>query len=177
MKVIIRGDNVKITDAINKFVNEKVERLEKYFKDDELEVKVNLKVLKVGQKAEITINFKKMIFRSEEIQGDLYAAIDVAIDKLEGQIKRNKNRLIESNRGSKEGKAMFLEMIKEEDVDDEVKIIKRKNLIVGPMSDEEALLQIELIDHDFFIYKDVDTPNIKVIYKRRDEKYGIIEVE
>lgn len=178
MEVVIRGENVEVTEAISGFAEEKIERIAKFFKDEEVEANILLKILKVGQKAEITINYKKIVFRSEEIQDDIYAAIDVAVDKLERQIKKNKSRLQTINRGTKQSKKEFLKMSNElEKEENKLEIIKKKNLEVGPMSDEEALLQIDLIDHDFFIYKDVDDNHVKILYKRRDNKYGLINVE
>ena len=161
MKYNIRGDKMVITDAIKDYTENKLSRLEKYFKDDDIKANVLARVRGNSQIVEVTIPTSKYVLRSEEENEDLYAAIDLVTDKLERQIRKNKTRL---NRNTKE------EEPKE-------KIVKRKDIEMKPMDEEEAILEMELLGHSFFVYKDMDTNNTCVLYKRKDGDYGLIETK
>lgn len=174
MEIIIRGEKITVTDAIKTHVTNKLERLEKYFeKNCEIKAYVNIKVNNVSQIIEVTIPTTRFTLRVEESHEDLYAATDLAVDKLERQIRKNKTRLKNKfqSTGLKEFNLNF-EVSKEET--NENKIVKRKNIEMKPMDEEEAILQAELLDHDFFIFKNVNEECISVLYKRKDGKYGII---
>lgn len=173
MKYNIRGDKMLITDAIKDYAEAKLGKLEKYFKDDEITANVLARVRGNSQIVEVTIPTSKFILRSEEENDDLYAAIDLVSDKLERQIRKNKTRL---NRNTKDSvkEFNFDFEIKEEEESNE-KIVKRKNVEMKPMDEEEAILEMELLGHSFFVYKDMDINKICVIYKRKDGNYGLIE--
>ena len=156
MKYNIRGDKMLITDAIKDYTETKLGRLEKYFKDDDITANVLAKVRGNSQIVEVTIPTSKFILRSEEENEDLYAAIDLVSDKLERQIRKND--------------------IKEEEEPKE-KIVKRKDIEMKPMDEEEAILEMELLGHSFFVYKDMDTNKTCVLYKRKDGDYGLIETK
>lgn len=175
MKYNIRGDKMVITDAIKDYTENKLSRLEKYFKDDEINANVLTRVRGNSQIVEVTIPTSKYVLRSEEENEDLYAAIDLVTDKLERQIRKNKTRL---NRNNKESvkEFNFDYDVKEED-DSKEKIVKRKNIETKPMDEEEAILEMELLGHSFFVYKDMDTNNTCVLYKRKDGDYGLIETK
>lgn len=175
MKYNIRGDKLVVTDAINNYVESKLDRLNKYFKEDDILANVLLKVRGNSQIIEVTIPTDKFILRSEEEDKDLYAAIDLVTDKLERQIRKNKTRL---NRNTKESvkEFNFDYEVKEEEASKE-KIVKRKNIETKPMDEEEAILEMELLGHSFFVYKDMDTNNTCVLYKRKDGDYGLIETK
>ena len=155
MKYNIRGDKMLITDAIKDYTETKLGKLEKYFKDDDITANVLAKVRGNSQIVEVTIPTSKFILRSEEESDDLYAAIDLVSDKLERQIRKN---------------------IKEEEEPKE-KIVKRKDIEMKPMDEEEAILEMELLGHSFFVYKDMDTNKTCVLYKRKDGDYGLIETK
>lgn len=175
MKYNIRGDRMVITNAIKDYTESKLGRLEKYFKDDDITANVLTRVRGNNQIVEVTIPTSKFILRSEEENDDLYAAIDLVTDKLERQIRKNKTRL---NRNVKENVKEFnfdYEIL--EDEESKEKVVKRKNIEMKPMDEEEAILEMELLGHSFFVYKDMDTDKVCVLYKRKDGDYGLIETK
>ena len=178
MKYNIRGDKLEVTDAINNYVESKLDRLNKYFKDEDILANVLLRVRGNSQIIEVTIPTDKFILRSEEEDKDLYAAIDLVSDKLERQIRKNKTRLNKQNIDNKYKEFNFDYEITEEDESNEEEIIvKRKKLEMKPMDEEEAILEMNLLGHEFFVYKDMHTNQICVLYKRKDGNYGLIETK
>lgn len=175
MEFIIRGDKLKITDAMNDYIEEKLGKLEKYLKNsDDVRVNVIVKVKNHEQRVEITIPLKTYILRSEETKDDFYAAVDKAVDKLERQIRKNKTRMM-----SKQVKTNidFDMSIIEPEKEEDSKIMKRKVVDVKPMNEEEAIIQMELLGHQFYMYKDSESEKVAVVYKRTDGNYGILEAE
>lgn len=176
MKYIIRGDKILVTDSIKKYIKEKIDKLDKYFeKSNEIEATVLIKVKGFNQKIEVTIPTNNFIIRNEETSEDLYAAIDKVADKIERQIRKNKTKINQIERNS--SKKMMLDFQSEEEEKEDSKIVKRKKLDTKPMDEEEAILQMEMLCHDFFIYKDRNTGKVCVLYRRKDNNYGIIETE
>ena len=175
MKYNIRGDKMIITDAIKDYAETKLGKLEKYFKDDDITANVLAKVRGKSQIVEVTIPTSKFILRSEEENEDLYAAIDLVSDKLERQIRKNKTRL---NRNIKDSVKEFnFDFDIKDEEESKEKIVKRKKIEMKPMDEEEAILEMELLGHSFFVYKDMDTDKICVLYKRKDGDYGLIETK
>ena len=178
MKYNIRGDKLEVTDAINNYVESKLDRLNKYFKDEDILANVLLRVRGNSQIIEVTIPTDKFILRSEEEDKDLYAAIDLVSDKLERQIRKNKTRLNRQNVDNKLKEFNFdYEMMEEEETSEDEVIVKRKNIEMKPMDEEEAILEMNLLGHEFFVYKDMHTDKICVLYKRKDGNYGLIETK
>ena len=174
MKIIIRGDKIKVTDSMKEYIEEKIGKLKKYVDvNDDIQATVVVRVKNHLQIIEVTIPLKSFILRSEETQEDFYAAVDKAVDKLERQIRKNKTRLM--SRQTKVVDFSF-ESFEIEDENQE-KIVKRKKVEVKPMDEEEAIIQMELLNHQFYMYKDSDTNKYAVVYKRKDGDYGIIESE
>lgn len=176
MKYNIRGDKLEVTSAIENYVENKLDRLNKYFQNDEVVANVLLKVRGREQIIEVTIPADKYILRGEVGNDDLYSAIDLVTDKLERQIRKNKTRLSKQNKGYKDLNLNF--DIEENDIEDEsikYNIVKRKTLEMKPMDEEEAILEMNLLGHDFFVYKDMHSDNICILYKRKDGEYGILE--
>lgn len=176
MEIIIRGDKITVTEAIKEYVTSKFEKLDKYFENpEEIKAYVNVKVSNLSQIIEVTIPTSKFTLRAEEGHEDLYAATDLMLDKLERQIRKNKTRL---KNKFKNNDLMDLNLefeVTAEEVNDN-KIVKRKSIEMKPMDEEEAILQAELLDHDFFVFKNVDEECVSVLYKRKDGRYGIINV-
>lgn len=176
MKVSIRGDKVTVTKSIKEYIVEKLSKLDKYFENSKsVECKVLVKVKNQEQSIEVTVPTSKFTLRAEERHQDLYAATDLVIDKLEGQIRKNKAKIDKKYRDIPK-----FEMSFDYDVDEdyeETKIVKRKDIDMKPMDEEEALIQIELLNHDFFVFKNIDEDCVSVIYKRKDNSYGIINVK
>ena len=169
----IRGNKIEVTDAIRDYIEKKIGKLNKYFNNpEEITASVVIKTSGINQIVEITIPIKKTILRAEERNKDLYSAIDLVLEKLERQIRKNKTRM-------KKQKEVINVIADFEISDEEIKedkITKRKYVESKPMSEEEAILQMNLIDHDFFIFKNTDKDNVSVVYKRKDNNYGIIEI-
>lgn len=176
MKLNIRGDKLEITDAIRDYVEDKLGRLDKYFKDSDINANVLLKVKGNRQIIEVTVPTDKYILRSEEEHNDLYAAIDLVVDKLEGQIRKNKTKLKKQNIDNKYKDFNFDYELDEDEENNDV-IVKHKEIEMKPMDSEEAILEMELLGHSFFVFKDVDTGNVNVLYKRKDGNYGLIETK
>ena len=177
MKIALRGDKIKITDAMQEYAKEKLERLDKYLDNSE-NVSANLvvKVQNYKQKVEVTIPLKNFILRAEEVQDDFYAAVDTVVDKIERQIRKNKTKLQSKKiKDSKEIVFDYIEDYKEED--NEEIIVKRKKIEVKPMSEEEAIIQMDLLGHQFYLFKDADTMKPALVYKRNDGQYGVIETD
>lgn len=176
MKITLRGKNIEITEAIEEKVSEKLSKLDKYFiVSENVEAKVLVRTYPYGQKIEVTIPTEYVLLRAEVVDQDLYNAIDLVIDKLEGQIRKYKTRL---NRKSKDNKLAFnlasIEPLEEEEED---VLVKTKIITPKPMDMEEAIMQMELIGHSFFVYRDTETDAISIVYRRNDGDYGLIETE
>ena len=172
MELNIRGEKTNITEAMKQYAEEKIQKLNKYLEDSETITGTLLfKVYGPKQIIEVTIPLKNCTLRVEEEGHDFYAIIDTGIDKLERQIKKNKTRLF--NRKNKTKSDFILEFEPEEENKD--KIVKRKSIELKPMDEEEAILQMELLNHDFYMFKNIDTDKIAVVYKRKHGDYGIIE--
>lgn len=176
MKVSIRGKNIALTEGIETKISKKLNLLDKYFiMSENVEAKVLIRTYPVGQKIEVTIPTEYVLLRAEVVDNDLYNAIDLVIDKLEGQIRKYKTRL---SRKSKDNKlALNVASIEPLEHEEEDVIVKTKSISPKPMDMEEAIMQMELIGHSFFVYRDVETNEINVVYKRHNGGYGLIETQ
>jgi len=175
MKIRIVGKNIEITNALKSIVEKKVSKLEKYFSEN-ISATATLSVERNLQKIEVLIPFNNVMLRAEEKNGDMYSAIDLVIDKLEGQIRKQKTKL---QRRNYEDSLRFQNISSYEDdsKSEEPTIVKTKRFAMKPMSEEEAVLQMELLGHDFYVYKNSNTNQVNVLYKRNDGNYGLIEQE
>lgn len=175
MKIKIYGKNVTVTPAIEEKIQKKLNHLEKYFLiDEDVVANVLIRVYPTQQKIEITIPTKHAVLRAEVTHADLYAAIDLAIDKLEDQIRRQKTRLTKKN---KEKLAMaFIHADMDEEYQNE-EVIRTKSISPDTMEVDEAVMRMEMLNHSFFIYRDDETNEIAVVYKRLDGGYGLIETD
>ena len=175
MKLNIRGNKMDITPAIKSYIEEKIGRLDKYLENpNNVTANVVTRVRGKDQIVEVTIPIKKLILRAEEAHSDLYAAIDLVSDKLERQIRKNKTKMKKS---SQKESVMSFDLTFEEVEEEENVIVKRKEVEMKPMSEEEAILQMELLGHDFYVFKDIKTGQASVLYRRKDNNYGIIETK
>lgn len=178
MKYQIIGKNIQITDAISSMVQKKLGRMDKYFViTEEVNCRVVASVLNEIQKVEITIFLPQMTLRAEMEDKDLYAAIDLAIDKLQGQMRKLKTRMDRSNGKISLGRAIDFEQIQEEkDLEKDI-VVRTKSYYLEAMTLEEAITRMEALGHDFFLYLDKDDDRIAVVYIRKDGGYGVIEAE
>ena len=175
MKVQIYGKNITVTAAIAEKIEKKLNHLEKYFIIDESVIaNVVVRVYPNKQKIEVTIPTKYAVLRTEVVHDDLYAAIDLAIDKLEDQIRRQKTRLTRKNK-EKLAYAFIVEDEIDEVYEEEDELVKTKSIAPETMELDEAIMRMEMLNHSFFIYTDIETDKISVVYKRNDGGYGCIE--
>lgn len=177
MKYNIRGDKMVVTDAIKNYTMEKLDRLNKYFTDEDMTANVLTRVRGNKQIVEVTIPTDKFILRSEESHDDLYAAIDLVSDKLERQIRKNKTKLKKQNKVNNKYEYLNFDYEIKDNEEENNKIVKRKKFDTKPMDEEEAILEMELLGHNFFVYKDMHTDKVNILYKRDDGNYGIIETK
>ena len=172
MKINIRGEKTNITESMKSYAEEKLQKLNKYIEDsDEVTGTLLFKVYGPKQIIEVTIPLRSCTLRVEEEGHDFYAIIDTGIDKLERQIIKNKTRL--ANKRVKNKSEFILDFEPEEE--NKNKIVKRKTIELKPMDEEEAILQMELLNHDFYMFKNTETDKTSVVYKRQHGDYGIIE--
>lgn len=172
MNVIVKGKNTVVSPALSEYLEKKLVKLTKQFKSVG-DVTCLFKVERNNHIVEISFPAGSIMLRAEESTKDMYASIDLALEKIERQIHKYKTRL------AKRKYSNFVEPVPEvEEVpEDELVIIKNKRFQLEPMTAEEAILQMNLINHDFFVYFDPDMNNVNVVYKRKDGKYGLIVPE
>lgn len=176
MKLNISGKNMEVTDALRDITLKKMKKLEKYFKED-VEGNITFSVEKNRQIIEVTIPFSGAILRCEESTDDMYTSIDKAIDVLERQIRKHKTKLQKRILNGKTIRFENIVPLPKEEEEKEPKIVKTKKFAMKPMDVEEAVLQMELLRHNFFMFMNADTDEVNVVYKRKDGNYGLIEPE
>ncbi|MBO5530748.1 MAG: ribosome-associated translation inhibitor RaiA [Bacilli bacterium] len=171
VKYIIRGDN---TDSIKDYIESKLDKLNKYFNSENCTATVLTKKEGRNQKIEVTIPTDNFILRNESVNEDLYAAIDNVSDKLERQIRKNKEKI-----NKKQNKKVIedFDYLLEDEFTGEEKIVKRKQLELKPIDEEEAIIEMEMLGHNFFVFRDVETDKINILYKRKNGNYGVIETK
>ncbi|MCQ2742428.1 MAG: ribosome-associated translation inhibitor RaiA [Bacilli bacterium] len=177
MKYQIIGKNIDVTDAIRAAIENKLGRMDKYFViDDSVLCRAVVQSYKVGAKVEITIFTKQMDFRTEVRNNDLYAAVDLAVDKLEDQMRKLKTRMDRTKEKMSLGKSIAFENFEEEESEDD-EIVRTKSIYLEPMTLDEAITRMQALGHDFFVYLDSEDERISVAYERLDGGYGIIQAE
>ncbi len=176
MKLEIYGKNVSITDGMREKIVKKLGFLEKYVMiDEDTTARVVVKVYPLSQKIETTINSRVGLLRSEVMHEDLYAAIDLSIDKLEDQIRKQKTRLSKRHK-EKLADTFIIEEAAMEEVEKDI-VVKTKQVNAETMDVEEAILRMNMLGHSFFVYTDIDTDKIAICYRRNDGQYGLIETD
>ena len=178
MQYQIVGKNITVTEGISSVITEKLQRLEKFFViDDEVTCRALVRSYKVGAKVEITVFTKMMDLRAEVQHDDLYAAVDLAIDKLVNQLRRFKTRVKDHKQPSL-AESFLIEAIEDEDKKISVdQLIRTKSIYLSPMTIEEAITRMEALGHAFFMYLDIEEKQISVLYHRVDGGYGLIQAE
>jgi len=173
MKISVKAKNTQVTEPLTDYINKRFAKLEKYFVDANMTGTVTLIVEKGMHRAEATIPLSRYILRAEDETNDMYASIDGVVDKLERQIRKYKTKI---NRKGKVQTFADLPPAQEAPVvEEEGKVIKTKTFVVKPMDEEEAIMQMELLEHDFFVFLNATTNAINVVYKRKDKQYGLIQ--
>ena len=176
MKTYIYARNITLTDGLKEAVENKLNRLDKYF-NQPVEARATLSVTKMDQTFEVTIPFGNVLLRAEESSDDMYKSIDLVQDKLERQIRKYKTKI---ERKAGDTSVRFNETAfnraDEKDEEDAPRIVRTKKISMKPMSKEEAVLQMELLGHNFYVFEDEDGET-SVVYKRKDGNYGLLERE
>lgn len=174
MQYIISGRNIDVTEGLKSAIYEKIGKLERYFTPD-TEVHVTLSVEKERQKIEITIPMKGNIVRAEQTSDDMYVSIDLVEEIIERQLRKYKNKIVDRQQAAASLSKAFVE--EEIEDDDEIKIIRSKRFAMKPMDPEEACVQMELLGHDFYVFRNAISDEVNVVYKRKDHTFGLIEPE
>ena len=174
MKFIIIGRNIDITEGLKSDVQEKLGKLERYF-TPETEIHVTLSVEKDRQKIEVTIPVKGNIIRSEQVSSDMYVSIDLVEEVIERQLRKYKTKIVNQQQA---GGNFQKEFVEDEFLEDEeVNIIRTKKFGIKPMYPEDACVQMELLGHNFYVFRNAETDEVNVVYKRKGNTYGLIEPE
>ncbi|ADY57521.1 SSU ribosomal protein S30P;sigma 54 modulation protein [Syntrophobotulus glycolicus DSM 8271] len=171
MNVIIRGKQFKVTDALKDYVIKRVSKLEK-FSDDFTDVNVTLSVQKERQRIEVTAPLNGMMIRGEEETDNMYSSIDLVVEKLERQIEKYRQRI------NKKRSKVLKEQNRQEkdpDLEERDRIVRVKKFNYKPMAVEEAVMQMNLIGHNFFVFVNLETETMNVVYRRKDGDYGLLE--
>lgn len=174
MRYIISGKNIEVTEGLKTAVYEKIGKLERYFTPD-TEIHVTMSVEKERQKIEVTIPMKGSMVRAEQTSTDMYVSIDLVEEIIERQLRKYKNKLIEQKQATINLNQEFIDDSFDEE--DSIKIIRTKKFAIKPMDPEEACVQMELLGHNFFVYRNAETDEVNVVYKRKGNTYGLIEPE
>ena len=174
MQYIISGRNIDVTEGLKSAIYEKLGKMERYFTPD-TEVHVTFSVEKERQKVEVTIPMKGTILRAEQSSSDMYASIDMVEEIMERQLRKYKNKLTDQKQSAMSLSQAFL--AEEDDEEEDVVISKVKHFAVKPMDAEEACVQMELLGQSLYVFRNAETDEVNVVYKRKNGTFGIIEPE
>lgn len=174
MRYVMYGKNIEVTEGLKSAVEDKFGKLSRYFMED-TEIHVTFSVEKELQKIEVTIPMKGNLVRAEEESADMYASIDLVEDTIERQLRKYKNKLVDKKQNALSLSQAFL--AEDAEQEDDVKIVRTKRFAVKPMDVEEACIQMELLGHSFFVFRNAETDEVNVVYKRKGNTYGLIEPE
>ena len=176
MKINITGKNFTTYKRLEDTIDKKFEKLGKYFSDD-ITINVVLSQERGKDKIEVTINAKGTVFRAEEVAVDVYEGIDKAVDKLSRQMAKYKGKLQKRYNDNKSLRFENIPEVEEDAEIEEVKIVKTKKFELQPMEVEEAIIRMEMLGHDFFVFLDMETDSVNIVYSRKDGNYGLLETK
>ncbi|MBN2169008.1 MAG: ribosome-associated translation inhibitor RaiA [Actinobacteria bacterium] len=180
MRVIVKGKNIEITDALRSHAESKVAKVEKLgLNYQEVEIKLGVEKnpsIRDNQIAEITLSGNGPLLRSTDHDRDMYVAIDKAITKLQRRLKKYHGKLIDRSRSQEAPPKTQVPEVEEEEAEESPKIVKSKTIDPKPMAPEEATLQMDMLGYDFFVFRDSESEDIVVVYRRKDGNYGMIDV-
>lgn len=176
MDVTIRGKNLEMTDALHQYVEKHTGKIQRYF-DKPIKMNVLLRISNMTRTCEVTVYVDGVILRGVEKSDDMYKSIDLVFDKVERQIHKYKTRLAKRFKEQKVLSTQFMQEKEPPAPDTEFEIVRTKRFQISPMSPEEAILQMNLLEHNFFMFYNAQTDSPAVVYRRDDGKYGLIEAE
>jgi putative sigma-54 modulation protein len=175
MKITIRGENTEITDGLREHIEKKLSKLTRYFEQIN-EAQVTVVTHRGSYIVEVTIPLNSFIIRAEETsEENLYAAVDLVVEKLEKQIQKHRTRLYRRFRN--QGLKNLITTMGEENAVEMPSVVRTKRFAVKPMPVDEAILQMSLLGHDFYVFSNSDTEQVNVLYRRKDGNFGLIEPE
>ncbi|WP_100487189.1 ribosome hibernation-promoting factor, HPF/YfiA family [Sporolactobacillus pectinivorans] len=184
MNLNIRGENIAVTPSLQEYAEKRIGKLEKYFSSPlTTSARVNMRVHNKEQVIEVTIPVQGLLLRAEVGQEDMYTAIDLVVSKLERQIKKYKTKLNRKTRQDARqaiqasGSSTMTKPAETETVEDALEIVRRKSFVLKPMTAEEAILQMDMLGHTFFVFNNAENGGINVVYQRKDGRYGLIDQE
>jgi putative sigma-54 modulation protein len=170
----IRGKNIEVTEALKDYVEKRLSKLERFIEDVRV-AQVTLSVEGESHKVEVTIPHNGIILRGEEETEDMYSSIDLVVDKLEKQIDKYKTKLYRRYRGIGFRKSLVRELETSGEAVEQFKIVRTKKFALKPMDVEEAVMQMNLLGHSFFVFFNSGTEEVNVVYRRHDGNFGLIE--
>ena len=170
MQISVRGKNIEITDALRDYVLKKLKKLDRYF-DGAGEGQATLTVEKDRHRVEVTITVNGLLLRGEDVSPDMYASVDLVVDKLEKQVEKYRTKIA---RRVRTGLPSVPET-REAELDEAPRVVRNKRFPMKPMQVEEAILQMNLLGHDFFVFSSAETEEVNVVYRRKDGNFGLIE--
>lgn len=177
LQIVVKGKNLDVTPALRAYAEKKVAKIEKFLQgEQDVVADVMLRTEREYHIAEVTLEVTGLILRGEGKTGDMYASIDDAVEKIERQFGKYKTKIQRKAQGPKLSE-IPPESPQGQEADKEAKIVRTKRFAVKPMSVEEAVMQMDLLGHDFFVFANATTDEVNVVYKRRDGNYGLIEPE
>ena len=181
MDILIKGRNLSVTEALDRYASAKVQKVQKFFDDERSDARAEVELthernraVSEPEVAEATLFINGTVLKAKQATSDMYASIDGMVDKLERQVRRYRGRQLDRWQGQRERVAPEPILVEEEG-DLETRIVRTKQFQLKPMGAEEAALQMELLDHDFYVFTSADTGDTNVVYRRRDGNYGLIE--
>ncbi|GLG02749.1 ribosomal subunit interface protein [Alicyclobacillus hesperidum subsp. aegles] len=178
MKIQVHGDNISVTSALQEYVDKKIGRLTRYFEGEaDKQIHVTMAVEGTYHRVEMTVHVHGVIFRAEEKSQDMYASIDLVTDKLEEQVHRYKQKLNRRFRARGLRTQIRHRGWSDDilDVDEDLRVVRVKRFPIKPMDVEEAIMQMDLLGHDFFVFTNAETEEVNVVYRRKRGDYGLIE--
>jgi len=175
MKVLIKGKNFEISEALREYAEKKVAKIGRFFTASPVVAQVSMSLERGTNIVDVTIQVKDLLLRGEDKTNDMYASVDGAVDKIERQISKFKTKI--NRRLHMEGGIVAEPVAGVEESLEEPTVVKTKRFAIKPMSVDEAIMQMDLLGHDFFVFSNADTEEVNVVYRRKDGNYGLIEPE
>ena len=175
MRIVVQGKNFEVTQTLREYTEKKLRKIEKYFKNSPIKADVTMRIERGMHIVDITVEVNGLLLRGEEETGDMYASIDGVIDKIERQIRKYKTRI---NRKLRQDGNLVYDLTPKPGIDEEEtepSIVRTKRFEMKPMSLEEAIMQMDLLGHTFFVFTNDETEDVNVVYKRKHGNYGLIE--
>jgi putative sigma-54 modulation protein len=180
LRIVVKGTNLPVTDALREYAEKRVSKVAKYFPNEQnIHVEVVLRIERNQQIAEVTVHVRSLVVRAESRTNDMYASIDACVDRVGAQVRRYKTRLQKRfQEAPREALQAAADAASEPEVEDELPaVVRRKRFQLKPMSVDEALMQMELLGHDFFVFVNAASDQVNVLYRRNDGNVGLLEPE